>query len=1347
MVKVPDFGADDAEKSAVATIIARPGSFAHFASLTAEDFHLAPYRAAFEAVLSLVLQGVTPTLVTLSDELKAVAPEAAIALGPGLAYLEEDACPDGQEFALVEILTRYTACRNVAMYVPELKAAADQGIVPVDLIDAMVQVAQTTTGRRPRHQVDELICDAERRFRLLRSDEGDPYALPLDGTGIVRPLKGKNGLRQEMMLAYGLRRGTQPREGALSSATAYLEAVAETMAPEPVALRYALRKDERGEIDRVITDLGTGRFVEITTEGWRVVTMTNAIFRRSSVMLPLPDPVHGGSFDPLWKLINVDVAERDLLLAWMISVIFPGIPCPLLLVRGGQGSAKSTLARTLVMLLDPSVAELRPAPERTDDWQVVTRPNRLVAFDNLRYFPRWLSDALSTAITGTAQVSRTLYTNKEIEATKIMLAVIATGIGVTPELPDLAERTLSLDLGKPPRRREEAKIMADLERHRPEILGAFYDLASAVIGAREAVEPKEHRMADFIRTVAAVDKINSGHAEKAFLARQSSLAEDAIDASPVACAVQSLVMAARNGRWQGSTGELRDRLDSKAKNKGRPGPLGSAQALRSELERLAPALEMVGILFSRAPRTERKREIVLRYDLSFDTRNQELASSGLSTNKTAGQEPIPDANDDPDDPDDLCGPISVNHSSEKDIPAGGGFPGPASRRSSRTDRQDRQIVIGPLQIAGQGANQSMTMHSLASPQLQQAAPTSPIDPPVDATEASERASEADYERGRLTAALITTGLWEWADDRGYFDLDPWPPALETVIRRKVIATEGADLLTNDLEPEQITTDDLEAPGSVPVAPAQVLEVVSVPNRTTKASEIGNGALRWRSWDRWAGNGERITAWCDPWTGRGVTEAGETFHAGPTRRRKSGITLAELLNALPSGVLRCYLTGKRPGGLDPDDARAWWTTTLPAGWAANGHYLKDASAPVGRFVDLADRPVNFYRAAKAWNIGEHVSPDDAAAITAEVARAIRRQFGQFKGMDAKHTATMDTAATTGKALTTLALPPGLEVPELTDEIQELIRWTAGQGRIQLLHPADEIAGLVPYDGRFMYGALTRETPVGPAELVKCSDFEPYARARWHVRVTVPQGWDHLGLLGVKNDDLEDGWGYPSGPGEHFTTWADGAEVHLAQQMGWGLEVFEAIRFAGKADVLTPMVKRIIKAREEVTARATRSEITAAVADGARGCLRAVVLFGIGSFVGLPGMVSKSEPDFAKVPVGVAPREVAGLWWWEEEGSPPKAGMSHPEIPAAIWARCRARLLKSPPVQGVPTGALTLPLAEVVAIRTDCLYLQHDPGWPDDGEAGRFVLKGEPIPGPLPCPMTVDELLTLRKDRRD
>jgi hypothetical protein len=831
LLRLPDFGADDAEKSAVATIIARPGSFAHFASLTAEDFHLAPYKAAFEAVLSLVLQGVTPTLVTLSDELKAVAPEAAIALAPGLAYLEEDACPDGQEFALVEILTRYTACRNVAMYAPELKAAADQGIVLVDLIDAMVQVAQTTTGRRPRHQVDELICDAERRFRLLRSDEGDPYALPLDGTGIVRPLKGKNGLRQEMMLAYGLRRGTQPREGALSSATAYLEAIAETMAPEPVALRYALRKDERGEIDRVITDLGTGRFVEITTEGWRVVTMTNAIFRRSSVMLPLPDPVHGGSFDPLWKLINVDVAERDLLLAWMISVIFPGIPCPLLLVRGGQGSAKSTLARILVMLLDPSVAELRPAPERTDDWQVVTRPNRLVAFDNLRYFPRWLSDALSTAITGTAQVSRTLYTNKEIEATRIMLAVIATGIGVTPELPDLAERTLSLDLGKPPRRREEAKIMADLERHRPEILGAFYDLASAVIGAREAVEPKEHRMADFIRTVAAVDKINSSQAEKAFLARQSSLAEDAIDASPVACAVQSLVMNARDGRWHGSTGELRDRLDSKGKNKGRPGPLGSAQALRSELERLAPALEMVGILFSRAPRTECKREIVLRYDLSFDTRNQELASSGLSTNKTAGQEPIPDANDDPDDPDDLCGLISVNHSSEKDIPAGEGFPGPASRRSSRTDRQDRQIVIGPPQIAGQGANQSMTMPHPASSQLQQAAPTSPIDPPVNVIAAPEGVTVTDDERAHLTAALIVTGLLGWAEELGYADLETWSAGLGAVIRHKIVAAGAGDLFTDDLEPEHDNTEpprtDVEAD-----AAADELEALTLPPAAT-----------------------------------------------------------------------------------------------------------------------------------------------------------------------------------------------------------------------------------------------------------------------------------------------------------------------------------------------------------------------------------------------------------------------------------------------------------------------------------------------------------------------------------
>jgi Mg-chelatase subunit ChlI len=51
-----------------------------------------------------------------------------------------------------------------------------------------------------------------------------------------------------------------------------------------------------------------------------------------------------------------------LVLAWLVAALIPEMPHPVLLLRGEQGTAKSTAAKMLTSLLDPCASQLRTAP-------------------------------------------------------------------------------------------------------------------------------------------------------------------------------------------------------------------------------------------------------------------------------------------------------------------------------------------------------------------------------------------------------------------------------------------------------------------------------------------------------------------------------------------------------------------------------------------------------------------------------------------------------------------------------------------------------------------------------------------------------------------------------------------------------------------------------------------------------------------------------------------------------------------------------------------------------------------------------------------------------------------------
>lgn len=423
----------------------------------------------------------------------------------------------------------------------------------------------------------------------------------------------------------------------------------------------------------------------------------------------------------------------------------------------------------------------------------------------------------------------------------------------------------------------------------------------------------------------------------------------------------------------------------------------------------------------------------------------------------------------------------------------------------------------------------------------------------------------------------------------------------------------------------------------------------------------------------------------------------------------------------------YLVGPRPGR-DVSGFSAWLAGPLPEGWASDGHYLARLHRPVLRFAHRDGRRVEVHRASAWFGEGDY-APSQAGDALALLDDALRASFDE-------HARALNTPATTGRDLWLRSIPHGAEYPCLSDEHQQLIRSTSGQGRWELHHHgAETLPGLVGYDMRYGYAAMLWGLGVGPAVHDTVPEYAGQQRGRYRVRVTVPAGWRHVGLLPFAEDDGET-WSYPSEPGRTFVTWADGAELHVAYAYGWDVAILERLLLVnGKP--LDAWQTRMIDVRDRLLAQVRAGEADVATATLAADAARMCLLAAVGAFHGAPREVTRSSADVSMIPAGASGVDYSdAAWTWTETVAAAWPETVHPEWSAAVWARCRARLLTS----RQSTGALHVARENVIAMRQDGLYLTADPGWSDTGRVGA-MRRTTVIDRPVLAPRTVADLLEL------
>ena len=191
---------------------------------------------------------------------------------------------------------------------------------------------------------------------------------------------------------------------------------------------------------------------------------TSSNSRPSSIATQRPaqvTPTHGGNLNALRRFVNVkDDNAWYLLIAWMVAALMPELPHPVFAI-GEQGSCKSSLARLLGQLIDPSRTPLRSQPRDLGEWVQIGDHTWMPVLNNLSNLPEWLSDALCRACTGEGfGEKRMLYSDSDDVLIEFRRVVILTGIECVVSRPDLLDRSIlvSLEPIKPEDRRAEAEI-------------------------------------------------------------------------------------------------------------------------------------------------------------------------------------------------------------------------------------------------------------------------------------------------------------------------------------------------------------------------------------------------------------------------------------------------------------------------------------------------------------------------------------------------------------------------------------------------------------------------------------------------------------------------------------------------------------------------------------------------------------------------------------------------------------------------------------------------------------------------------------------------------------------------
>ena len=529
-----------------------------------------------------------------------------------------------------------------------LKQGPDDFLVAGGTVDALLSLAEpwveedSKTGAKKSQATRLVELALESGAEFWHDFDGRPFAsVPIHGHRQHHSLTSRV-MKDWLSALYYFKTGNAIGGQALADAISVLRAEA-TFHGSAYQTHVRMAEFE----GRIYLDLcdESWRSVEINVDGWRVVEDPPVRFRRARAMLALPIPEAGGRLDELRKFLNIRDDDWPLVAAWLVAAARPKGPYPHLDLLGEQGSAKTTAARYLRLLIDPNTALARSDPREARDLAIAANNGWFVSLDNLSGLPIWLSDALCRLSTGGGFATRSLYTDDEESIFEAQRPVILNGINEVATRSDLLDRGIAIYMQPlhEEQRKTEAEMDAAFNFARPRILGALLDALVVGLQRLSAVKlDRLPRMADFATWSVAAEP-GLGIPPGSFLAAYDGSREAAHDSAVEHSAIGPWVLGVVDSApFQGTATELLDLAgDDLRRRKDFP---STPRTLANAVRRLASDLRAIGVAFSEW-REGKNRKRMLRLERISEASSAASASSAREESETRPQE----SHEDPED--------------------------------------------------------------------------------------------------------------------------------------------------------------------------------------------------------------------------------------------------------------------------------------------------------------------------------------------------------------------------------------------------------------------------------------------------------------------------------------------------------------------------------------------------------------------------------------------------------------------------------------------------------------------------------------------------------------------------
>jgi hypothetical protein len=463
--------------------------------------------------------------------------------------------------------------------------------------------ASSHSAKAPRRGVEAILALAARKnVKFWHSPAKDSFATVRVGDhNETFRLESREFARWLAGTAY-LNGLTPPSKATLDDALRVFAALAINIGPEKEPFKRVGARDGKWYLD-----LGDDRWrvIEISASGWRILEDHDLPIIRSTAMRPLPEPeITDSGIGLLRGFIKASDDDFKLICAVALKALSPVAPYVILFIAGEHGSAKTTLLKMFVDLVDPMLAPERSLPKDETNLLVAAMHSHLLSFDNISQISGDVSDALCRLATGAGLSARTMYTNSDQFVFCTKNPIVMTGIVPGGWRPDLGSRMVVVRLKPIPddERKTEEEHNAEWAAAKPKVFAVLLDALSCALRRMPDTKlSRSSRMADFERLIEASAPaldLEPGEFGDIYRRNQAELDATAIESDPVAGAIVALIEKDFPTGWEGNATRLYDLLGDKVTDntrRSRAWPM-SAISLGSRLERLKPVLRRNGVI-------------------------------------------------------------------------------------------------------------------------------------------------------------------------------------------------------------------------------------------------------------------------------------------------------------------------------------------------------------------------------------------------------------------------------------------------------------------------------------------------------------------------------------------------------------------------------------------------------------------------------------------------------------------------------------------------------------------------------------------------------------------------------